>query len=269
MRRAQRRAVVEHNVYAIVEVVAAVDPPLKRGGHETSGDVLVARIGKSTATGPNSVLEHGRADVIPVDDRQVGRLVEGAGRRVHRLENLRVLVVDHRLGGVDLAAQQGQHVEALAHQIEVGTGIKARLAGSGQQLELVAPAPVTDNLSCEVGWIVDARVGPGHLEGAGALEDLGHVDDVGSLFTRDEGLRDPRDSKVHRAGSQLLLGHDVHTALENRHVKAVVPVDAVVHGRVVARKLGLGNPLKLQAHRVDRIAVAGSHRNLVRSASCR
>ena len=59
------------------------------------------------------VLEHRRADLVEVDDVEVVGLVELAGLGVLGLEQLGVLVVDHRLGDVDLAVEQQLHVEVL------------------------------------------------------------------------------------------------------------------------------------------------------------
>ena len=88
---------------AVVGVVAAVDPALERGPEEARRDVLVAVLVEPRLAGEERVLEHRRADVVVVDDVEVVGLVQLAGLRVVRLEDLRVLVVDHRLGDVDLA----------------------------------------------------------------------------------------------------------------------------------------------------------------------
>ena len=88
---------------ALVGVVAAVDPALERRLEEARRDVLVAVLGEPRLPREERVLEHGRAFVVVVDDVEVVGLVQLAGLGVGRLEHLRVLVVDHRLGDVDLA----------------------------------------------------------------------------------------------------------------------------------------------------------------------
>ena len=77
--------------------------------------------------GPDGVLQHGGADVVPVDGVEVAGLVQLAGGRVLGLEHLGVLVVDHRLGGVDVPAEQGLHVELLLDQGDVLARVQARL----------------------------------------------------------------------------------------------------------------------------------------------
>ena len=262
MRGTQGRTVVKHDLDALGAVVAAIHPALQRGRHEACRDVGVCSVAETGAVGPDGVLEHRRADVVPVDDRQVGRGVELTGGGVRRLQYLGVLVVDHRLGGVYLALQQGQHVEALLYQVVVATGIHAGPTGTGQELELVAPTPVADNLPGQVGRAVDARIGPRDLKRARTLEYLRHVDDVHATLTRHQRLGHPGHGEVHRSGGQLLLRSDVHTALVDGHIQAVTLVDPIIQGGVVAGELGLGDPLQLQRHLVHRVAVTGTGRCL-------
>ena len=247
MRPAQSGRVVEHDVHALLGIVAAVDPAHQRRLHELDrGLVVRGVVVKAVGVGPQRILEHGRAHVVPVDDVQVLGLVELAGVGVDRLEHLGVLVVDHRLGGVDLAADQGQHVEVLLHQLHVAVRVEPVLAQPGQKLELVAEAPVAHRAALQVGDRGDARVGEGHLQGGAALEHLGDVGDVDALFSWHQAPRHPRHREVGRAGVQHRGRHDLHASLEDLHVQPVVLVDAGGHGRVVARELRLGEPLQLQ-----------------------
>ena len=139
----QLGVVLEHDVHALGRVVAAEDPALERRLQELDRDVLVARLLEPRIGGEDRVLEHRRAVLLPRDDVEVIGRVELAGRRVLGLEDLGVLVVDHRLGGVDLAGAEGDHVELLGDDVDVALvgRVDAGLAQPGVQLGLVAEAP--------------------------------------------------------------------------------------------------------------------------------
>ena len=176
---------------------------------------------------------------------EVGRLVELAGRRVRRLQHLRVLVVRHGLGGVDLAVEQRLHVELLLDERDVG-GRDPRLRHAGEQLELVAEAPVADLLAAQVGGRRDPLVRERHLVGARTLEDLRDVGDARALLARGERLGHPGDRVVGLALREHRLRDDVHAALEDLHVEPALLVEALVDGGEVAGELALGHPLQLQ-----------------------
>ncbi len=85
--------------------------------------------------------------------------------------------------------------------------------------------------------LVDARILERDLQGAGALEDLGDVDDVGTGFATGERLGHPRDGEVGGAVGELLLRHDLDRSFEHAHVEAVLLVDPHVGGGEVAGEL--------------------------------
>ena len=130
-------------------VVAAEDPATERRLEELDRDVLVAGLGQPRLGREDRVLEHRRAVLLPRDDVEVLGLVELAGGRVLLLEDLGVLVVDHRLRGVDLAGREGLHVELLRDDRDVlgVVRIESGLAQAGVQLGLVAEAPRADLLA--------------------------------------------------------------------------------------------------------------------------
>ena len=80
---------------------------------EARRDVLVALLLEPRLPCEERVLEHGRAFGVVVDDVEVVGLIQLAGLGIGGLEHLRVLVVDHRLGDVDVLRQQQRHVERL------------------------------------------------------------------------------------------------------------------------------------------------------------
>ena len=79
----------------------------------------------------------------------------------------------------------------------VAAGLEARGQAAreraGGDLVLVAEVPDADLLAGEPARVVDAGVLPGDRQGAGALEDLGDVDEVGALLAGLEDLRAPSE----------------------------------------------------------------------------
>ena len=96
-------------------------------------------------------------------------LVELAGRRVLRLEDLGVLVVDHRLGDIEVALEQARHVEVLLDDVLLGR-VEAGLRQGGEQLGLVAAEPAADLLAGHLRRGGDVLVLERGHPGAGALE---------------------------------------------------------------------------------------------------
>ncbi|CAB4747593.1 unannotated protein [freshwater metagenome] len=245
MGEAEGRTLVGDELGARIDVVTAVGPALERRSDELHCGVLVGGIRQTSTVGPDGVLQHADTLLFVRDDVEVVGGVELAGLRVLRLEHLCVLVVGHRLGGIDVALEQTDHVELLCHVVDrrrVDTGLGHR----GEDFELVAVAPVTDLLACVVLGGRDVLVLEAHGQGSRTLEDLGDVDDVRAGFTTGEGLGDPRDSEVRVAVGEHGLGRDVDSALEDRDVEALCLVEALVERGVVAGELGLGDPLQLQ-----------------------
>ena len=185
--------------------------------------------------------------VVPVDDDEVLRGVELAGLRVHGLEHLGVLVVGHGLGGVDLAVEQGDHVELLLHQRDVGARVEPGFGHAGEQLELVAEAPVADvacrSSSSGVSMPDSAKR---DLQRAGALEDLADVGDRGALLAGGQRLGHPGDGEVGFALGEHRLGNDVDAALEDLEVDALLLVEPERVGGEEPGELALGEPLQLQ-----------------------
>ena len=70
-----------------------------------------------------------------------------------------------------------------------------------------------------------------------------------------ERLRHPRDGEVGVAVGEHLLRHDVDRALEDLDVEALLLVEALLDGRVVAGELRLRHPLQLQLDGLRRVAL--------------
>ena len=141
------------------------------------------------------------------------------------LEHERVLVVRHRLGGIDLTLDERDHVAALLHRRHVGR-VDAGLGEAGEDLVLVAEAPVADvwpaksagdvipesaSDSCSVPerwriWAMCTMSAPASR----VCQRLGH----------------PRRGEVRTTVGEHLLWHDVDSALEDLDVEAVVGVDS-------------------------------------------
>ena len=68
--------------------------------------------------------------------------------------------------------------------------------GAGRDFELVAEVPDADLLAGELARVVDARVLPRHRQRAGALEDLGDVDEVRAGLAGLKDLRNPGDREL-------------------------------------------------------------------------
>src|SRR6267143_1182722 len=149
------------------------------------GDVLVARLREPGLPHEDVVLEHPCADLVEVDDVELGRRVKLAGFWVLLFEHLRVLVVDHGLRRIDLAVQKKRHVERLGHDGDVARlgRIDPDLAHRGVELGLVPEAPRPDLLALPVFGLGDVLVLERDLERARALEDLGDIHEVRSRFT--------------------------------------------------------------------------------------
>ena len=75
-------------------------------------------------------------------------------------------------------------------------------------------------LPAKSGTEVMPGVGQAHLQGAGALEDLGDVGDLGAGLAGGEGLGHPGDGEVDVAVGQLRLRDDLDAAFHDRHVEA-------------------------------------------------
>ena len=191
--------------------------------------------------------------VVEVDDREILGRVQLAGLRVLRLQHLGVLVVSHRLRGVELVVEQQRHVEGLLHQLAVHVHVE--LLEGGGELELVPESPGADPLSFPVRRRGDPGVRPRHLEGAAALEDLGDVDQVGLLLVGHQSLGHPRQPELRLARGHDLLGHDVHRPLGDLDLEPLRFVEALVDRGEVAGELRLGHPLQLER---DRRELAGS-----------
>ena len=255
MSRPQGRSIGEDHVDTIVEIVQTVDPTPERRGEESDCYVLVARLGNPFCIDPHRILKHCRADVVEVDDVQILRLVQLTGIGVDRLQHLGVLVVDHRLGGVDIAVEQSIHGEVLTNQLDI---LDAELGNGRGQFELVAEPPVPDLLPGPVLGRFDPGVGQRNLESARPFEHLGDVDDVGAALKGDQGLGHPSQTELGATGGEHLLGNYVDPALEYLDIETLIGVEAVVEGDVVPGELGLGEPLQLQGHLIYLIAILGN-----------
>ena len=214
------------------------DASTKRHGHVPVRRVVVEAVG----VGPDGVLEHRRPHVVPVDDVEVLGLVELAGFGIDCLENQRVLVVGHRLGRVDVTVDQRRHVEGLLHQGDVAIGIETIGPQTGEELELVAEAPVADVGPCEIIDGCDTGVSEGHLERATALEHLSDVGDVQALLAGHEATRHPRDGEVGATGVENRCRHDVDAAVEDGDIEADVLVEPEVARRRSTRRTGTAEP---------------------------
>ena len=82
------------------------------------------------------------------------------------------------------------------------------------------------------------------------LKRLGDVDHGRAFLARRQRRRHPVDDDVGAAARQHLLGRDVRTARLDRHVEALLLVEALVLGDVIAGELRLRDPLELQRHLV-------------------
>ncbi len=236
---AERRPGGEHDVGAGLDVVAAVHPTLDRRRDEPRRQVHVGGIvGQAAGVGPDRVLEHADADVLVGDDVEVLRRVELAGIGVHGLEHLGVLVVGHRLGGVDAAVEQTDHVEVLGDERDVGCRDRGPPAPRAAKISYSLPKPqLPIVLPAKSAGRGDAGIGERHLQRARALEDLGDVGDVGARLTAGECLRHPCDREVGVAVGELRLRHDLDATFEDLEVDALLLVEALVEGGVVAGEL--------------------------------
>jgi hypothetical protein len=152
--------------------------------------------------------------------------------------------------------QQGLHVELLLGESDVLARVDPGLH-AGEELELVAEAPVADLLALEVGRGGDVLVLERDLQRPRALEDLADVGDAGALLARLQRLGHPGDRVVGAPLRQLGLGHDVGAALEDLDVEPGVLVEALLQRGEVAGELGLGEPLQLQLDLGQLLGAAG------------
>ena len=191
-----------------------------------------------------AVLEHAVADVLHLDHVQVAQRVRLAGLRILRLEHLRQLVVGHRRGRVDLVVQEQVHVERLLHDRHALVLVRAHavLDEGGEELELVAAEPVGDLLALHARNRRDPGVLPGQLRHARPREDLCDVHQIGALVTGGQQARQPVDAELRLAARDDLLGDDVRAAVLERDVEALLGVEAVALGGVVAGELRLRDP---------------------------
>ena len=105
---------------------------------------------------------------------------------------------------------------------------------------------------------VDAVALERHLQGAGLLEDLRDVGELGAGGLEGaEHLRNPRDGEVDVARDEGVLRNDVATRGDDLDVvEALLLEVALVERDVVAGELRLRQPLQLQLDRGDRLEVA-------------
>ena len=103
-------------------------------------------------------------------------------------------------------------------------------------------------LPASVADVGGAAVLPGDRQGAGALEDLGDVDEVGARLAGLEDLRHPRDRELGPVGRRAdLLRDDRRAAVEDLDGEPLGGEVALLVGGEVAGELGLRRPLELQA----------------------
>ncbi len=164
------------------------------------------------------------------------------------LEHLCVLVVGHRLRGVDVTLEQTDHVELLGDVLDRGR-IDAVLGHRREHFPFVAEAPVADLVAGKVLGGGDVLVLEAHLQRARSLEHLGDVDDVGTGLAAGQSLRDPCDCKVGVAVGQHRLRNDVDCTFEDRHLETLIGVEALIDCRKVSGELSLCDPLQLQLDR--------------------
>ncbi len=227
----------------LLRVVAGEDPALDDRLEEPHRGILVGGVREPGSVGPQGVLEHGAVGVLVRDHIEVLRLVQLAGGRVHDLEDLRPLVVGHRLGRIHVAVQQGVHAEVLRRDRHRGR-VEALGGHRREDLPLVAEAPRADPLALEVRDAGDAGVLERHLKGAGLLEHLRDVRELDAAgFEGAEHLRHPGDREVHVTRGERVLRHDVAAGGDQLDiVEALLLEVALVERDAVARELGLGQP---------------------------
>ena len=204
------------------------------------------------------VLERARSEIRHLEDVELVLRVQLARVRVLDLEHLRELVVGHRGGRIHLSAQEEVHVERLRDDLDVLLRIEAVLRERREQLVLVPAEPDPDLLALELRDLVEAAVLPRHLGHPRAGEDLRDVDEVLPLVTGREQAVEPVDAELGLSAEDDLLGDDVRPAGPDRDVEALVLVETLVDGGVVAGELRLDDPLALEGDRCQ----------LLRSAWC-
>ena len=248
---AERRAVLEHDVRALRDVVAAVDPAAVGRRDEAHRDVAVGA--HPALVGEQAVLEHPGAFVLQLEDVEIVQRVELAGRRVLRLEDLRELVVRHRRGRLDLPLEERDHVERLVEDLDalVVLGIHAVLRQRGVELELVSAAPHADRLASHGGDRRYAGRLLRDLRHARAREHLRDVHEVRARVARREQARQPVEADLRLSARHDLFRRDARPTELERHVEAERLVVAECLGGVVAGELRLCHPLELQGDLVE------------------
>ena len=116
-----------------------------------------------------------------------------------------------------------------------------------------------DRLALQRGEAVIALAGMGDQHRGVFLEDRrdrDHRDVLLHEIERDEGVR--REVEVEPAGGEQLRVVDLRSALPQRHVEPVPPVDPGGDRLVIAAMLGLGLPIRAKADLVFRRRAAGS-----------
>ena len=237
--------------------------------HELHCSVAIVGVASElVGISPDCVLEHGSAHIVPVDDIQVGWLIQLAGVGVDCLQHLCVLIVDHGLGSVNVAVQQCRHIKGLLHEFNIAVWIDAVAAHSSQQLKLVAEAPVAYFLAFQIFDRFNPGVGKGDLQSGAALEYLADVGYIHALFAWHQASRHPRDGEVCATRVQDGDRHDLNCALQDFNIQAEVFIEALVDSSVVAGELRLGEPLQLQSDRGHLHRLGGRRSGSCRGDSC-
>ena len=254
MPRRECRPVLEHDLDAVLRVIAAVDPTLERRCQEFLRDRLVRLVLDPVVPHEDLVLEHRRTGalrrVLHLDHVQVGELVELPGLRVLAFEHLGQLVVCHGCSGIHLAVEEQVHVERLVDDRDVVLVLRvdAVLRERGIELRLVAAAPHADLLALHLRDRGDAAVLPGQLGHAAPRVDLSDAHDLFSAVTEGEHARNPVDTELRLLAEHNLLGCDRRAADLQVHVEPGLRVVPLRLRGVEPRELRLGDPLQLQGH---------------------
>ena len=147
-------------------------------------------------------------------------------------------------------------VEALLQDrdpVRTALGRDAEVAHPGQERVFVAEEPDAQRMAAEVLGLPDAGVFAAGQHHAGAIEDLGDVDQLHAALARRQRRRHPLDDHVGPAARDHLRRGDVGAARQDRDVEVGLLVVALLEGDVVAGELRLGDPLQLQRQLVGRL----------------
>ena len=215
-------------------------------------------------------MQHGSAFFIPINHvEHIGGVEFAIGAL--SFEYLGIFVVDHGLSSIDFLLQQCLHIKLLLHIRDIFRRIDSGFGHTGEEFEFIAEAPVANLLAFEIGGRGDVGVFPRNLQSTRTFKDLCDSSDACTLFARSQRLWHPRDGVINGAGGQLGLRNDVHATFDNRYVKTLSLVEALVNGGEVASELRLGYPLQLQLHRSWCGAVgrgSGGSGSLSRNSGC-